>query len=121
MDIRSIFPTMSNLAYDRLKFMALVVLPAFGSLYFGIAQIWGAPSGEEVVGTIVLIDTFLGVLLGISSSQYQEEVATPDGQLVVNDAEDKLGIRMVLDKTPEELAAMDEVRFKVNRGEMEEH
>lgn len=58
--------------YDILKYIALIVLPAIGALYFGLAKIWGFPFGEEIVGTITIIDTFLGTLLGISTSQYNK-------------------------------------------------
>lgn len=64
---------MSNKVYDILKFIAQVVLPALGTLYFALAGIWGFPFGEEIVGTITAIDTFLGVLLGISSNQYHKK------------------------------------------------
>ena len=47
-----------------------VVLPALGTLYFALASIWGFPYGEEIVGTITAIDTFMGVLLKISSDNY---------------------------------------------------
>lgn len=61
--------------YDALKWCAQILFPAVGTLYFSIAQIWGLPAAEEVVGTIVVIDTFLGVLLGISQSHFQEQTA----------------------------------------------
>lgn len=61
---------MSNKLYDILKWIALVVLPAIGTLYFAIAGIWGFPYGEQIVGTITAFDTFLGVVLGISNIQY---------------------------------------------------
>lgn len=64
---------MSNKLYDVLKWMALVFLPAIGTLYFALAGIWGFPYGEEIVGTITAVDTFLGVLLGISSAQYNKK------------------------------------------------
>lgn len=63
---------MSNKVYDILKFIAQVVLPALGTLYFALAGIWGWPMGEQVVGTITAVDTFLGVLLGISTSKYNK-------------------------------------------------
>lgn len=56
--------------YDILKEIAQVVLPALGTLYFALSQIWGLPYGEEIVGTIVAIDTFLGACLHISSKTY---------------------------------------------------
>ena len=64
---------MSNKVYDILKFIALIVLPALGTLYFALCKIWGLPYGEEIVGTITAIDTFLGALLGISSVQYNKK------------------------------------------------
>lgn len=63
---------MSNKVYDILKFIAQVVLPALGTLYFALAGIWGWPMSKQVVGTITAIDTFLGVLLGISTSRYNK-------------------------------------------------
>ena len=63
---------MSNRMYDVLKWLAMVLLPAVATLYFALAGIWGFPHGEEIVGTITAIDTFLGVLLGISSAQYKK-------------------------------------------------
>lgn len=65
---------MSNKAYDVLKWVAMYLLPALGTLYFALAGIWGLPYGEEIVGTITAIDTFLGVILGISNSQYKKRV-----------------------------------------------
>lgn len=64
---------LSNKAYDILKWIALYLLPAMGTLYFALAGIWHFPYGEEVVGTITALDTFLGVLLGISTAQYNKE------------------------------------------------
>ena len=61
---------MSNKLYDVLKYIAQVVLPALGTLYFALAGIWGFPYGEQVVGTITAVDTFLGVVLRISSNNY---------------------------------------------------
>ena len=64
---------LSNAWYDRLKFLAQILLPALGTLYFALAGIWGFPYGEQIVGTITAIDTFLGALLGISTYQYNKE------------------------------------------------
>lgn len=63
---------LSNKMYDILKWIAMYLLPAMGTLYFALAGIWNFPYGEEVVGTITAIDTFLGVILGISSSNYSK-------------------------------------------------
>ena len=63
---------MSNKTYDILKWITQYMLPAIGTLYFALAGIWGFPYGEQIVGTITAIDTFLGVVLGISSAQYNK-------------------------------------------------
>ena len=63
---------MSNIVYDILKYITQIILPATATLYFAISGIWGLPYAEEVVGTITAIDTFLGVMLGISSAQYKK-------------------------------------------------
>jgi hypothetical protein len=63
---------MSNRTYDALKFVAQIVLPALGTLYFALAGIWGLPYGEQIVGTITAVDTFLGAVLKISSDRYKE-------------------------------------------------
>lgn len=67
---------MSNKLYDVLKWIAMVLLPALGTLYFALAGIWDLPMGEQVVGTITAIDTFLGILLGISNAQYNKKLFT---------------------------------------------
>lgn len=63
---------MSNKVYDILKYVAQIVLPAMGTLYFALAGIWGFPYGEQIVGTITAVDTFLGVVLGISNYNYNK-------------------------------------------------
>lgn len=65
---------LSNKVYDILKWIAMYLLPALGTLYFALAGIWGLPYGEQIVGTITAIDTFLGVILGISTMQYKKGI-----------------------------------------------
>lgn len=61
---------MSNKTYDALKWVAQLLLPALGTLYFALAGIWGLPYGEQVVGTITAVDAFLGAVLKISTDAY---------------------------------------------------
>lgn len=63
---------MSDKVYDILKWIALVVLPAIATLYAALSGIWGFPYGEQIVGTIAAIDTFFGVVIGVSSIQYNK-------------------------------------------------
>ena len=71
---------MSNKAYDVMKFIAQILLPAVGTLYFALAQIWNLPYAEQIVGTITAVDAFLGALLGISTMQYNkaQKIEPPD-------------------------------------------
>ena len=59
---------LDNKFYDRLKTFSLVILPALGTLYFGLAGIWGLPAAEQVVGTVVVVSTFLGVIIKIGDN-----------------------------------------------------
>lgn len=58
--------------YTVLKWITMIALPAIGTLYFTLSGIWGFPYAEQVIGTITAISTFLGVILGISTSQYNK-------------------------------------------------
>ena len=71
---------MSNKMYDVLKFIAQILLPALGTLYFALAKIWGFPYAAEIVGTISAVDAFLGALLGISTAKYNAEVQAAETQ-----------------------------------------
>ena len=90
---------MNNKMYDRLKWVALVLLPALATLYFGLGEIWHAPNVEEVVGTITLLDTVLGLLLGKSSSSYQKFTDDPKviGNLVVEHDFDGTPTKVMVD------------------------
>ena len=65
---------MSNKMYDILKWVALCLLPGAAALWLALASIWGLPYGEQIGCTIAAVETFLGVLLGISSARYNKEV-----------------------------------------------
>lgn len=69
---------MSNKVYDVLKKVAQVWLPALGTLYFALSQIWGLHYGEAIVGTITAVDAFLGAVLGISTHLYNKQQGTLD-------------------------------------------
>lgn len=63
---------LNDKAYQIIKWVATIVLPSLGTLYFALAGIWGFPYGEQIVGTITAIDTFLGAVIGISSYNYKK-------------------------------------------------
>jgi hypothetical protein len=107
--------TITGKRYDTLKYFAQVILPALGTLYFALAGIWGLPAAEQVVGTIVSVDTFLGVVLHISSNNFSANTAkgvmnmekSPDGKIIYN-------LELNGDPT-EELDGKDRVIFDVKQ------
>lgn len=102
--------------YDALKYLAQIVLPAIATLYFTLAGLWGLPSAEAVVGTIVAVDTFLGVVLQLSSIAYGKSEDRFDGSINVLETSDKKTINLDLKGDPEEeLVNKDQLVFKVNK------
>ena len=63
---------MNDRTYDLLKWIAQILLPSLATLYFGLAQIWNLPYAEAVIGTISIVDAFLGAILGISTYNYRK-------------------------------------------------
>ena len=99
----------NNKLYDKLKWIAQYFLPALGTLWSALAKIWGLPYGAEIGATLFAIDLFLGVLLGISKSNYGGE-----GTLIVNtDDPDKDIYNLELNVDPAELPNMKSVTFIV--------
>lgn len=64
---------LSNKAYDILKWVCIIVLPAIATLYMGLAKIWDLPFETEIPQTITVVDAFLGALLGVSTIQYNKD------------------------------------------------
>jgi hypothetical protein len=97
--------------YDVLKFCALIAFPATGTLYFTLAAIWGLPAAEQVVGTIVAIDTFLGVVLQISSTKFSKSDARFDGDMIVTETPQGKLFSLELNDDSD-LSDKDEILFK---------
>lgn len=68
-------PLLSDQQYLWLKNLAMVLLPGTGSLYFGLAQIWSWPGGEQFVGTCALLATFLGIFVKLGERSYDKSDA----------------------------------------------
>lgn len=103
---------LGNTAYNRIKWLVVIVLPAGGTLYFALATIWGLPSAEQVLGTVLAVQAFLGVVLGISSSNYKNSDARFDGTVTISETPDK-HIVAVEGIHPDEMANKDEVTLRV--------
>ena len=64
---------MSNKAYDVLKFIEQIVLPALATFYVTLSSLWGLPYAEQISGTIMAVDTLMGAVLMISSNKYNKK------------------------------------------------
>ena len=70
---------MSNKVYDFLNVMVRYILPAAGTAYFGLSDIWNLPNALEVVGTISVLCTFLGVIIAFARKGWKT-----DDELVID-------------------------------------
>lgn len=100
--------------YDTLKYIAQILLPALGVLYYGLAQTWNFPEPDKVVASVVALDTFLGVLLHLSSTAYDKSEAKYDGTIDLVETDDKKTYSLNLSSDIDDLDKKDEILFKVN-------
>lgn len=104
----------SNRTYDLLKYVAQILLPALAALYFGLAQIWHLPNADEVVGSITVIDTFLGTVLLMSARSYDRSDAKYDGIVQVQETDDMTRkMSLQLNATPDDLVTKKDMSLKV--------
>lgn len=105
---------LSSDAYDALKWIAQIFLPALGALYFAIATIWGLPLAEQIVGSITAVDAFLGILLGISTKSYWANTDNKAGILHIDTSDPSADKYLFEAHTPlSTLASKSAVTFRV--------
>jgi hypothetical protein len=79
-----------------------------------LSKIWGLPSAEAVIGTIVAVDTFLGVLVKVGETSYNNSESRFAGAINVAEQPDKTVYSLDLNYPIEDLTNKDRVTFKVN-------
>lgn len=105
---------LSNKQYDAAKWVALVGLPALGALYYALSLLWDLPKEHEIVGTIMAVDTFLGLLLGVAKKNYDNtDYPKYDGALQFLETDSRLLLPLQLHTEPEDLPKKDSVTLKV--------
>lgn len=77
---------MSNEVYDFLKWAVLIAIPAFGTFYQIMANVWHLPAANEVATTCLALATLLGALVGVATRNYNKSDSKYDGTLVISDA-----------------------------------
>jgi hypothetical protein len=114
-------PLLGDSAYNRLKQSTTVIIPAIASLYFALAQIWHLPKAEEVVGSLAALNTFLGVILGVSTRSYNRSDTKYAGIIEVEETPDAKQLNFILNEAADPLENQPEVTFRVdnsNTGEI---
>ena len=66
---------MSDKTYNIMKWIVQYILPGLGVLYAIIAGAANLPYAEVVLAIVMAVDWFLGVILGISTNQYNKYIA----------------------------------------------
>jgi Putative phage holin Dp-1 len=67
---------------NYLRLAAQYWIPALGTLIFTLGSIWDWSFTENLVGSVMAFDTFLGVLLGFQTRGTAQ--SGYDGQLIIN-------------------------------------
>lgn len=66
---------LSDTTYDVMKWVCLIVLPAAATLLSTLAITWGWDIPiKQIDASIAAVDTFLGIVLGISCYNYNKEL-----------------------------------------------
>lgn len=65
---------LSNRAYDILKWLAILALPAIADFIKFLFPTWGIPYGDPIAETIRQVALLIGILIGVSTIQYNKNV-----------------------------------------------
>ena len=65
---------LSNISYDRIKWFALVFIPAFEVLILTLGKIWGVPYYSEIGASVAAVGVFLAAIIGVSSKAYYKKI-----------------------------------------------
>lgn len=103
-----------------MKWTALVLLPGLGALYFGLGQLWDFPEIEKVVGSVTVLEVFIGLLLRKSAGDYGSAKTVGDAIVIQNKEGTVEGMRFELDATGVPLVLSDKkvVQFNVRREQL---
>ena len=63
----------NNKTYDILKWIAMVVLPAFVLMFKAIGHEVSFELTDTIANILVAVNAFLGTILGVSTANYNEE------------------------------------------------
>ena len=98
----------TNKAYDIIKWIVVIVIPAVITLYSTLGGIYV----QEITASLAAIDVFLGVIMKISSASYNKEY---DGVLHVDTVNDEATDKYLFEVDDlDQLANKDKITLKIN-------
>jgi len=75
---------LSDKVYDVLKWLCLIAMPAAAYGYSALAKVWSLPYATEVPETINIIAFVVGVLIGVSTLNYNKENVVDHDHVDIN-------------------------------------
>lgn len=105
---------LSNKLYDKLNYINMIALPALATAVIALDQIQDIGDGVKYAGIIVVFNTLLGTLLGVSTRQYNKNAYVGDMIVEPDDGIQKHTLQLNDDVDPMQLQKRKEVRFRVN-------
>lgn len=69
---------LSNKWYDRIKWVAILFIPALATLILTVGKIWSLPYYDNIAATVTAFGVFLAAILGISTAAYYKAVNKND-------------------------------------------
>jgi len=81
-------PLLNDVWYKRVEFTARVILPALAILVGALGTIWGLDDATKYAATIVALDVFLGVFVGVAQRSYDKSDAKYDGTVTATPTPD---------------------------------
>lgn len=103
--------------HDPTGFLIQVGIPAGAVLYFVLSQLYDWAYSETVLGYLVIVSLFGNFTLWILNRTHSSSSSQYDGDLVVEQKEDRLVYSLSLNKDPEVFANQNQVVFKVKSSE----
>jgi len=106
-----------NDIYNNLKWLGMIVLPALGTAYFIIGEIFDWPRLKEVLGFSMVVMIMLNALVWYAAKSWYESDERFDGHIELEEDEGGMKkVNMVVDGDPETLLMVkNEISFKVRR------
>lgn len=107
---------LSGATYNKLKWFVTIVMPALTTLYLALDSLWNFEYTHQTAGTMTAVTAFLGVILGISTKNYNNDDSRYFGEIHVAGTDEGAQISHQVfneDPTGQTIADKKEVTFKV--------